>query len=554
MSSDGPTAAGEGRPLTEAVAALAHHEWQTAYDAAAPLTEPEPDPLDQAARLDARAEAAWWLGRMDECISTREAAYALYDSASEPRAAAQCAVRLWEHYSFKAQPNIGGAWLRRARQRIGDDTECVTYGNVVLREIEVAHGHGDLEGATARTHEIIQLGRRLDATDLEAEALQTLGRILIDQGEPRVGLEHLDEAMLFAVEGRLGPYSTGKVYCSLISACEELGDHRRATEWTDATARWSERHPFAVFPGLCRVHRAWALQCRGEWTRAEQEVLRACEELVGVSPSHAAVGFVELGEVRRRLGDLGGAEESFREAEALTGRSQPGLALLRLAQGRLDAATAIITRALEEETWNRLARAKLLPARVQIAVAAGDFTTARGAAVELQSIAEDFDSAALRAASALAYGRLILAEGDANEAGAQLRQALDRWQELDVPYEVATARLLLGQACRIAGDEDGAIGSFAAAETIFEHLGASLDVRATRDLHQDHAFPDGITDREAEVLQLVASGRSNKEIAATLFLSERTVARHLSNIFTKTGVSSRSAATAYAFEHGLART
>jgi ATP/maltotriose-dependent transcriptional regulator MalT len=273
--------------------------------------------------------------------------------------------------------------------------------------------------------------------------------------------------------------------------------------------------------------------------------------LAGVSRAHAAIGFAELGEVRRRIGDLDGAESSFREAEALSGHPQPGFALLRLAQGRLDAASAIISRALEDETWNRLARAKLLPARVQIAVACGDLDAAETAAFELNAIATDFDSAALLAAAALSFGRLHLARGEPTEAGTFLRQAVERWQELDVPYEVATARLLLGQACRTAGDEDGAIGSFAAAETIFEHLGASLDVRATRDLHRPTALPDGITEREAEVLRLVASGRSNREIAAMLFLSERTVARHLSNIFSKIGVSSRAAATAYAFEQGL---
>lgn len=552
VNPDAPTSTTPtGGQVAQAHAALARHDWQAAYDATWPMSGSEADAADQAARLDARAEAAWWLGHMDECIETREAAYAIFDRVGDTRAAAHSAVRLWEHYCFKAQPNIAGAWLRRARRSLDGDTECAIYGSVVLREIEVMHGQGDLERAASVAGEVIELARRLHATDLEAEGLQTLGRILIDQGRPREGLEHLDEAMLFAVEGRLGPYSTGKVYCSLISACEELGDHSRASEWTDATMRWSDRHPFAVFPGLCRVHRAWALQCRGELTQAEQEVIRACEELSGVSRAHAAMGFAELGEVRRRLGDLDGAEDSFREAEVLSGRPQPGLALLRLAQGRLDAATSIIAGALEDATWNRLTRSKLLPARVQIAVAEGDHETAQQAAGELETIAEDFDSPSLRAAAALAHGRLLLARGHATAASTHLRRALERWQLLDVPYEVATTRLLLGQACRIGGDEEGAIGSFAAAETIFEHLGATLDVRTTRDLHSHSSFPDGVTGREVEVLRLVASGRSNKDIAAALFLSERTVARHLSNIFTKIGVSSRSAATAYAFEHGL---
>jgi DNA-binding CsgD family transcriptional regulator len=534
--------------------ALARHDWQQAYEAASLDGRADGDRCTEAARLDLLADAAWWLGRMDECIEHREAAFAAFDECGEHRLAAQCAVWLYEHYCFRAQPSIGGAWLRRARQRLEDDTECAEYGNLVLREAEVAHGHGDLDLAAEKAGQIIELGRRLRSPDLEAGALQTLGRVLVDQGQPEEGLCYLDEAMLSAVEGRLTPYTTGKAYCSLISACEELGDLRRAGEWTDATARWSERHPFALFPGVCRVHRAWALQCRGQWTRAEEESVRACAELAGISRVHAAASYVELGEVRRRVGDLDGAEEAFREAEALCGRPQAGLALLRLAQGRVDAANAIIERALEEESWKRLARAKLLPARVQIAVACRDLTSARVAATELDAIAAEFGRPALLAAAASARGRLSLAEGDANAACVTLRRALELWQDLDVPYEVATARLLLGQARRGVGDEEGAIASFLAAAAIFEQLGAELDIRATRDLQRPAAAPSGLTEREAQVLRLVAAGRSNKDIAAALFLSERTVARHLSNIFAKTGVSSRSAATAYAFEHGLVGT
>jgi DNA-binding CsgD family transcriptional regulator len=544
-------------PLVSALAAareaLERHDWQGAYDLAAPGEEPAADPLDDAQRLELRAEAAWWLGRLDECVALREAAYALFDEHGAERAAGQCAVWLYEHYCFKSQASIGGAWLRRARQRLGSHEESQEYGSLVLREMEVAHGQGEVQAAAAQAQAVLELGRRLRIADLEAEALQALGRVLVDQGQVREGLGLLDEAMLLALEGRLGPYSTGKVYCSLITACEAIGDYRRATEWTEATARWSSRHPFAVFPGLCRVHRAWALQCRGDWRAAEDEVVRACAELRTASPHHAAAGFVELGEVRRRVGDLAGAESAFQEAEALTGHAPPGLALVRLAQGRVDAATAIIGGALDGEVWNRLARARLLPARVEIAVAAGDVATAQAAAEELRATATDYDSPALLAASATALGRVLVAEGDGAAARAMLREAADRWRALDVPYEVGIARLLLGQACRVAGDEDGALVSLRAAESAFEQLGAAPDTRRARELQQRAAaLPAGLTDREGEVLRLVASGRTNREIAEALYLSERTVARHLSNIFTKTGVSTRSAATAYAFEHGLA--
>jgi len=370
-------------------------------------------------------------------------------------------------------------------------------------------------------------------------------------GRPHEGLGYLDDAMLFALEGQLGPYATGKIYCSLISACEELGDVRRASEWTEATARWAQRHPLALFPGLCRVHHAWALQCRGEWAAAEAEAARACGQLVGISRVHAASGYAELGAIRHRLGDLDGAETAFREAEALTGRPQAGLALLRLEQGKADVAAGIIERLLDDETWSRLARAKLLPLHVQIALAAGDVDGAARSADELTGIAADFDNPAVAATAATAHGRVLLACGDGRAACAQLRRAGEQWRDLQVPYEVATAQSLLGQAYRALGDEHAAASAFAAAEAGFEALGAQLDLRATRLLQGGETLPGGLTAREVEVLRLVATGRTNREIAAELFLSEKTVARHLSNIFTKISVPSRAAATAYAFDQGI---
>jgi len=399
----------------------------------------------------------------------------------------------------------------------------------------------------------LRLGRELSSADLEAEALQTIGRVLIDAGRPADGLGHLDEAMLFVVEGRLSPYTTGKVYCSLISACEELGDPRRAAEWTDATLRWSENHPLAMWPGICRVHHAALLQLRGDWGAAEREARRACVELDGFHVRNVAAGYIEIGEIRRRLGDLDGAEEAFARAQDLCGQLSAGLALVRLAQRRVDAATAIITRMLAEQAWNQLARGKLLPASVQIAVAAGDLDGAGAAVDELERIATEYQSPVLSAAALSSRGRLQLAEGDASAAGATLRQALQRWQQLEVPYEVATVRLLLGQAYRDCGDEDGATRSLADAAAIFDRLGASVDAGITRQLTSPSSLPAGLTAREAEVLSLVASGQTNKQIAATLHLSERTVARHLSNIFTKVGVTSRTAAAGFAYENGLAQ-
>jgi ATP/maltotriose-dependent transcriptional regulator MalT len=539
--------------LAAARLALSCCDWQGAYDVVVGVQWPDADPARAAAGLDVLADAAWWLGRLDECIEAREAAYARYDELGDRRGAGQCAVWLYEHYCFKARPAAAGGWLRRARHALEDDPESAEYGALRLREAETAHGGGDLEASATAAREVVALGRRLRSADLEAEALQTLGRVLIDQGDPIEGLGTLDEAMLFAVEGRLRPYSTGKVYCSLISACEALGDLRRAAEWSEATTRWALRHPLAVFPGLCRVHLAASLRSRGKWNEAEEQAVRACGELVTLNVTNAAAGFAEIGEIRRRIGDLEGAEEALRRAEQHCGQPQSGLALLRLAQGKLDTATAIITRALDEITWDRLARARLLPARAQIAIASGDVPAAVSALEELESIASDFASPALNAAALSTRGRIQLASND-RSACATLREAAERWQELGVPHEVATARMLQGAACRHAGDRDGAATSFEAARAIFEQLGAALDLRDLSDITGANLqLPAGLSQREVEVLRLVAAGMTNKQIAAELFLSEKTVARHLSNIFTKIEVASRSAATAFAFEHHIVR-
>ena len=515
--------------------ALARCAWAEALAHADGPTE-DPD------MLDAAAEAQWWLGRLDECIDAREQAYRHYEDRGDLVAAGRIAVRLWEHHLMKLRPSIAGAWLRRARRALEGQTECVELGALVLREVEMAHGSGDLTGAAAQAREVLALARRLRSADLEAEAQQALGRVLIDAGDLDDGLGNLDEAMLSAVEGRLSPYSTGKVLCSMISACEQLGDLSRAAEWTDATVRWSEKHPLAMWPGICRVHHASLLQHRGDWAAAEREARRACEELDGFHLPNVAAGWIEVGEVRRRLGDLTGAEEAFARAEALTGQQCSGLAMLWLAQDRVDAATSLITRLLEEQTWNALARGRLLPARVQIAVAAGDLEAAEQATADLERIATDHRSPLLGASALSARGRLQLARAECPVARTTLRRALERWHELEVPYEVATTRLLLAQACHACGDDDEAARSLALAGEAFDRLGV---------ISGASGLPAGLTAREAEVLVLVAEGCTNKQVADALFLSERTVARHLSNIFVKTGATSRTAAAAFAHAQGL---
>jgi ATP/maltotriose-dependent transcriptional regulator MalT len=531
--------------LAEARAALARHDWQAAFDATDVVATD--DATDAAARADMRADAAWWLGRLDDCIAARELAYRCYDYIGNQRAAGQCAVWLWEHHNFAAKRVIAGTWLRRARRSLDGDTECVEYGALLLREAESTHGRGELESAAALASDVIALARRVRSPDLEAEALQTKGRVLIDAGDTAEGLGHLDEAMLFAVEGRLGPYSTGKVYCSLISACEEVGDLDRAAEWTEATMQWAEQHPFAIFPGICRVHRAVVLKRRGDLAEAEREAARACTELQRSHIGNTAAAYAEMGDIRRRLGDLDAAEEAFASAQELTGSPCNGLALLRLAQGRTDAARTIITSCLDG-TANPLGRAALLPSFVHVTVADHDLDAASNATTELDEIVAKFDMPILQATAASARGRLQLAQRDP-AAVSTLRDALARWQGLGIPYEVATTHTLLGQALRDSGDDAGAAASFTTAAELFGQIGARLDARLVFDTKP--TFPAGLTEREVEVLRLIAAGMTNNEIAAELYLSAKTVSRHLSNIFTKIGVSSRAGATAFAFEHGL---
>jgi ATP/maltotriose-dependent transcriptional regulator MalT len=533
--------------LRDARDALARHDWEAAAAIAGELRFDEP--AAEAERLYLLAEATWWLGQLDRCIEARQAAYRAYESLGDHRRAGLCAVWLYEHHAFRGRGGMASGWLQRARRALEDDGACVEHGALLLREAEVAHGSGRLDDALALGERALALGRKLGSADLEGESLQTIGRVLVDRGEVDRGLAHLDEAMLLAIEGRLSAYSTGKVYCSLIGACEALGDLRRAAEWTDATAEWAQQHPLAVFPGICRIHRAVVLDRRGAMVDAERELSRACTELLDSHLMNAAAAFAEVGDIRRRLGDLDRAEEAFARAEELTGRSCQGTALLRLAQGRTDAAARIITGCLADQSSNPLARARLLPAATQIALAAGDLAGADRCVEELEATAATYGTPMLWAMARLARGRVQLAGDDVAAAAVTLTEALARWRELEVPFEIASTRTVLGQAMREAGDEAAARESFAAARALFDQIGAHLE--ADDPGLRRPELPRGLTIREAEVLQLVASGLSNKEIAARLHLSVKTVSRHLSNIFTKIDVSSRSAATAFAFEHHL---
>jgi DNA-binding CsgD family transcriptional regulator len=343
------------------------------------------------------------------------------------------------------------------------------------------------------------------------------------------------------------------MYCSVIAACQQVYALDRAREWTTALARWCEGQPDMVaFAGTCQVHRAEIMQLQGSWQEAVEESRRAYARSQGINRHAAAAALYQEAEVHRLKGDFAAAEEAYRGASELGLEPQPGLALLRLAQGRSNVAATAIRR-VAGATANRLKRMGSLPAYIEIMLAVGDVDDAGSACQELEDIARTFDTAVPDAMAAQARGAVGLAEGDAQSALGSLRHASEIWQRTQAPYAAARVRVLIGLACRALGDKDGGDLEFDAARSIFERLGARPDLARIDSLTMSAVSSDTrlLTPRELQVLRLVAAGKTNAAVAAELFLSERTIERHLSNIFAKLDLSTRTAATAWAYEHDL---
>jgi ATP/maltotriose-dependent transcriptional regulator MalT len=518
--------------------------WQEAYDLFGGLDPSRLGPED----LDALADAAWWTCRIDEAIAARQRAHAGHVRAGDARRAGRAAWLLFYDYLYRGEEAVAGGWLRRARRHLAAEPECAERGYLAFSEAELALWDDRPDDAVALAERTIALGQRLASPDVLALGIETQGRAVLAMGRVVEGAGLLDEAMCSVVAGELQPLFAGWIYCHVISACWELADLRRAGEWTDAAMRWCEELSTATTPyqGLCRVHRVEIATLRGRWTEAEAEARRTCEELMAYEPHLAGEAFYAAGELHRRRGDLQAAAASFARAHELGTEPQPGLALVQLARGRTAAAATALRVALAGQTANRLGRVRLLAAQAEVALAAGDLDTARAATGELESTAERYGSPALHAIAASARGVLRLAEDDVEGALASLRRALTVWQEIDAPYEAARVRVRLGDAFRRAGDQVGARLELQVARRTFERLGATGDARPA-----PASLPGRLTAREAQVLRLVATGRSNRDIATELVVSEHTVARHLNNIFAKLGVSSRTAATAFAFERDL---
>lgn len=506
-----------------------------------------------AAELDALAEALFWLDRPDESVAVRRSAYTAHLDAGDLPSAAMAAWQLYYDHGLVGEMAVAGGWLERARQHVGLRDGSVVDGFVGLAEADQAQHQGDLAVALVHAERAVQIGRITGDPDLVAMALQTRGRLLVALDRVGEGMRLLDEAMVAVVNGELSPLFTGWVYCAVLGICHDVADLRRAAEWTDAALRWcDDLDDGLLYPGLCRIHRVELACLKGAWIAAEGEARRACDELLAHDPRYAGDAVYLAAEVHRLRGDIDAAESGYRHAHELGREPQPGLALVWLAQGRSAAAVAALRLAVRPGPSAPLARAGLLAALIEAEVAVGELDRAETAVQDLAAIARRSASPYLEAIAAARHGTVRLARDEVSDALVQLRGARALLQELGMPYEAARVQVSIGMAARRAGDEGTALLELSGAQAAFQRLGAARDVEHALALLQRGAPGVGpLTHREVEVLQLVARGRTNREIGAKLFISEHTVARHLSNSFTKLGVTSRAGATAYAYEHNL---
>jgi DNA-binding CsgD family transcriptional regulator len=530
--------------------AYGERAWVDAYES---LSRADQVALLGPEDLELLATSAYMLGRNDDYRSAFERAHQAYLDAGEVARAARCAFWLGLNLMVLGEMSHAMGWLGRARRLLDrEERDCVERGYLLIPDLLGHVADGDNESAYAVAAEAAAIGTRFGDADLVALVVQEQGHALVRQGRVDEGLRLIDETMVAVTAGELSPIATGLIYCNTIAFCHGVYELRRAREWTQALTDWWEQQPDMVaFTGRCLVHRAEVMELEGAWPDALEEARRAGGR-PGMSPVATGQALYRQGEVHRLRGELDAAEEAYREASRCGWEPQPGLALLRLAQGQSEAASAAIRRALSE-CDDRMKRASLLPAYVEIMVSAGKVEEARSACRELEGISDAQASDVLGALSAQARGAVSLAEGDPAAALGGLRQAFQVWQELEAPYEAARVRVLIGLACRTLGDEDTADMELEAARGVFETLGAAPELARVESLVRSPAPPDthGLTARELQVLRLVAGGATNKAIAAELVLSERTVDRHVSNIFMKLRVNTRAAATAFAYEHGL---
>jgi DNA-binding NarL/FixJ family response regulator len=531
-------------------AAYAERLWREACDRLVQADRAHPLAADD---LDRLAWSCALLGRNDLLLATLERLYNLQLDAGDLRGAARAAFWLGFRLLFLGEIGRSTGWIatsQRVLERLGED--CAERGYLFLPQGLGRLSQKDAAGACEAARRAAEFGERFGDTNLTSLARAIEGQARIELGEREAGLSLLDEAILPASTGRLGPVATGIVYCAVIGCCQRVYAIDRAREWSAALAAWCNAQPELVeFNGTCRALRAEILLVQGAWQQAMEEIRRAARG--DSSPREAASVCYQHGELLRLRGEFDAAEESYREASKHGREPQPGLALLRLAQGKAETAAAAIGH-LVTATRDPMARARYLPAAVEIRLAAGDHDGAAAAARDLTEIAAAAQSEIVDAMAAHARGAVQLAAGAARDALPSLRAAFTTWQDVGAPYIAARIRVAIADALQALGDGDGAELERDAARAVFEELGADpdlarLEARADEPTISEARF--GLTARELQVLRLIASGRTNAVIARELFLSVKTVDRHVSNIFTKLDVPTRAAATAFAYQHKM---
>jgi class 3 adenylate cyclase len=457
-------------------AALTGHAWREAFDL---FSRADGERSLSGADLESFSQAAFFAGKGPLGIELKERAFKEHLGEDEQVRAAYLALDIAHDYGMTGKISIASAWLRRGEKLLEGKPESYAHAYLALDRSEVARSTGNIDEALVQAEKAVQLATSARHPDLQAAALTNLGSLRIATGATSDGIAMMEEASISAVNGELSPIATGIACCRMIAACRDLTDYRRASEWTEATEQWCERQSVAGFPGVCRIHRAEVVAIGGAWDRAELELRQAADELAGYNADMPlSDGVYALGEIRRLKGDFEGAESAFRQANGFGRTPQPGLALIRLAEGNIKSAAAAINSALGDETWDKWARVRLLPAQVEIAIAAGDVGLARRAAEELSQIIETYKSPALEAGRRQALGRVLLAEGDATGAAMEFRGAIRDWREVAAPYEIAKGRALLARALRALDDDEAADLELSAARDEFQRLGAQPDAAA----------------------------------------------------------------------------
>jgi ATP/maltotriose-dependent transcriptional regulator MalT len=529
--------------------AIERQDWRQAYESLSAADHAAPLEAEDLERLSI---ASYMLGKEDECVAALERAHHEWVRLGDIPRSCRCAFWMAFTLMFCGEIARSSGWISRGRRLLDEQgLDCVERGYLMLPPAVQQLHMGEFEASAEAARTVVEIARRFGDEELRIMADLGVGGVLIRTGRAEEGFALLDELMVSAGTGVLTPMAMGMVYCAAIECCQDVFDLNRAQVWTDELGRWcASQKGLVPYYRECLVHRSEILLLRGAWSEALEEAQRAAD--LTSDRGVAASALYQQAEVHRLRGEFALAEESYRLCSRAGHSAQPGLALLRIAQGQAETAAAAI-RVLLDGAADALARSKLLPAQVEATLGAGDIAAARAAADELRAISADLQSPLLRAASQYATGAVLLAEGDARGALTELRRAFLAWQAIEAPYEAARARVLIAVASRQLGDHDTAELELDAARWVFERFAAAPDIARVEALAPGAASKaaGGLTERELEVLRLVAAGKTNQAIAADLVVSEHTVRRHLQNIFSKIGVSSRSAATAFAFQQKL---